>query len=169
MPPVPATPATPAAPSAVSAPAGVDPLRGASDPAPESPTSLFGTLLRTLLALALVLALAYLTLNWGLRRLLGIRPISQTVVQVHGRVALDAKKTVYLIEAGDEYLLLGAGEREVSLLARLDPERTRAALARKAERPSPAVAAGKPFWERLRVKPPPKAPGGTDGGPPQST
>ena len=134
----------------------------------ESGDSLIFVLLRTLLVLGLVLALVYVTLNWGLRKLMRISPARQSVVKVHERVALDAKKIVYLVEAGDEYMLLGAGEREVSFLTRLDAERTRTLLAKKAERAAPAPVARKPFWERLLVKPPPKNtpsdPQGSPGG-----
>lgn len=122
------------------------------------------------LVLGLVLLLIYVTLNWGLRRLLKIHPAQQAAVKVHERVALDAKRAVFLVEAAGEFLLLGAGEREVAFLAKLDAEQARAALARKAERPTLPSLSGKPFWERLLVKPPargeakkddPGAPGGT--------
>jgi flagellar protein FliO/FliZ len=127
--------------------------------------SLVGALFKMVLVLALVLALVWVTLNWGLRKLMRLSPVRQAVVKVHERIPLDAKKIVYLVEAGDEYLLLGAGEREVTLLTRLDAERTRALLAKKAERTALAPVKGKPFWERLLVKPPPKpGPEGSSGG-----
>jgi flagellar protein FliO/FliZ len=150
---------------------GVDDLK---DSGPEMATgSLVGALFKMLLVLALVLALVYVTLNWGLRKLMRISPTRQAVVKVHERIPLDAKKIVYLVEAADEYLLLGAGEREVSLLTRLDTERTRALLAKKAERAASALPAGKPFWDRLLVKPPPKpgpeGPSGSAGGSPTTS
>jgi len=79
------------------------------------------------------------------------------VVKVRERVPLDSKRTLYLVEAGDEFLLLGSGEHDVSFLARLDAERTRAALERPPEPPqisTTSTNAGKPFWERLLIKPP---------------
>jgi flagellar protein FliO/FliZ len=129
----------------------------------EGGESLIGSLFKTLLVLGLVLALVYVSLNWGLRKLMRLSPVARSVVKVHERVPLDAKKTVFLVEVGDEFLLLGAGEREVSYLTRLDPERARAALAKKAERPADPLK-GKPFWERLVVKPPPKPPSSAQGG-----
>lgn len=117
--------------------------------------SLVGAILRMLLVLALVLALAYLTLNFGLRRLMRLAPPEKGLVRVHERVPLEAKKSVYLVEAAGEYLLLGVGEGEVSLLARLEAERTRQWLERRS---SGASAAPRPFWERLTVKPKTKPP-----------
>ncbi|MBI5544281.1 MAG: flagellar biosynthetic protein FliO, partial [Deltaproteobacteria bacterium] len=104
------------------------------------------------------------------RKLLRIQPGGQGVIRIHERVSLDAKKTVYLVEAGEEFLLLGVGEGEVSYLTRLDGERTRAALTRKAERPAPFAPSigGKPFWSRLLVKPVAKPPTSGESGPQQS-
>lgn len=130
----------------------------------EDTEGLLGSLVRMVLVLGLVLALVYVTLNWGLRKLLRISPVRNAIVKVHERVPLDAKKTIYLVEAGDEFLLLGVGESEVSCLTRLDAERMRAALAKRSEAASAPVLSGKPFWERLLVKPPPKDPG-AQGGP----
>lgn len=118
--------------------------------------SMVGALFKMVLVLGLVLALVYLSLNFGLRKLMRLSPARSSLVKVHERIPLDAKKIVYLVEASGEYLLLGSGERDVSLLARLDPERTKALLAQKAEPAGPRPLAGKPFWERLLVKPPPK-------------
>lgn len=168
--PAPAAEPVPAAPAAAPAPAPFEIDKPAVDDLKDRPSeleggeSLLGSLVRMLLVLGLVLAIVYVTLNWGLRKLLRIDPAGSAVVRVHERVPLDAKKTVYLVEAGDDFLLLGVGEREVSYLTRLDAERTRAALSRKAARPAAPAPTGRPFWERLLVKPPPK-PSGTDGAP----
>ena len=123
---------------------------------PGSGESLVGALVRMLLVLALVIAIIYLTLNFGLRRLVQ-SPRRHSVVTVHERVPLEPKKTVYVVEAAGEYLLLGVGEHEVSLLAQLDKERAQQALARKQQS---AKASSRPFWQRLTVKPPPRKPEG---------
>lgn len=104
-----------------------------------------------LLVLALVLALVYLSLNFGLRRLMRVGSGAQALVQVHERVPLDPKKSLYLVEAAGEYLLLGAGEGQVSLLTRIDPDKAREWLSRRA---APPKAGPRSFWERLSVKPP---------------
>ncbi|MDP1828187.1 MAG: flagellar biosynthetic protein FliO [Archangium sp.] len=83
--------------------------------------SLGWTLVRTMIVLAMVVALAYLTLNVGLRRLLGIRaPVGTSVVTVLERVALDQKRSLFVVEAGGEVLLIGGGESALTLITKLD-------------------------------------------------
>ncbi len=130
------------------------PARGEAVPElalPGPSESLAGALVRMLLVLALVLALVYLTLNFGLRRLMRGVAGSQALVQVHERVPLDPKKSLYLVEAAGEYLLLGAGDGPIPLLTRIDPEKAREWMAKRA---APSKLAFRPFWERLSVKPP---------------
>ncbi|MGC4122562.1 MAG: flagellar biosynthetic protein FliO [Myxococcales bacterium] len=171
----PAAAAAPASPSASAAPAqpfkidkpSPDDFRFERSEYGEDTESLIGSLVRMVLVLGLVLALVYVSLNWGLRKLMKISPTRHAVVKVHERIPLEAKKTVYLVEAGDEFMLLGAGESEVSFLTRLDAERMRAVLAERAAAPAPVLAV-RPFWERLMVKPPKpsdKDEDGTQGGP----
>jgi len=115
-----------------------------------------------LLVLALVVALAWLTLNVGLRKLMKMGPAQTGLVRVHERLPLEPKKSVYLVEAAGQFLLLGVGEREVSRLGELDPEKARAVLAQRAQVAAPSP---KPFWDRLLVKPPNRRPSG--GEPPK--
>lgn len=79
------------------------------------------TLVRTMAVLGIVVALAWLTLNVGLRRLMGIKPVVGTpVVNVLERVALDQKRALFVVEAAGEVLLIGGGEGALSLLTKLD-------------------------------------------------
>ena len=81
------------------------------------------TLIRTAVALGFVVLLVYLTLNVGLRRLLGIRPLVGTsMVTVLERVPLDQKRVLYVVRAAGEVLLLGASDSSVSLISKLDPK-----------------------------------------------
>lgn len=74
-----------------------------------------------MLVLAMVIGLAWLTLNVGLRRLLGIRPTVGThLVSVLERVTLDQKRSLFVIEAAGEILLVGGGDGALSLIAKLD-------------------------------------------------
>lgn len=115
------------------------------------------TLFRTLVVLAMVVALAYLTLNIGLRRLLGIRaPVGTSVVTVLERVALDQKRSLFVVEAGGEVLLIGGGDSALSLIAKLDRvevEKLRASSSSN----SPIQLS--PFLRKLlgRKEPPPAA------------
>ncbi len=79
------------------------------------------TLARTMVVLAMVVGLAWLTLNVGLRRLMGIRSVVGTsVVTVLERVTLDQKRALFVVEAAGEVLLIGGGEGALSVLAKLD-------------------------------------------------
>lgn len=79
-------------------------------------------LIQTMLVLAMVLALAWLTLNVGLRRLLGIRaPVrGPPLVNVLERVPLDQKRALFVVEAGGEVLLIGGGDGSLSLISKLN-------------------------------------------------
>lgn len=79
------------------------------------------TLVRTLVALGMVVALAYLTLNVGLRRLLGLKGLGGArIVTVLERVALDPKRALFVVEAAGEVLLVGGGDGGLTLLTKLD-------------------------------------------------
>lgn len=80
------------------------------------------SLVRTFVVLGLVVALAWLSLNVGLRRLMGLGPVPgrRGIVSVVERVPLDQKRTLYVVRAGDEVLLLGGSELSVNFLTKLD-------------------------------------------------
>lgn len=118
------------------------------------------TLFRTLMVLGMVVALAWLTLNVGLRKLLGIKPtLGTSVVTVLERVALDQKRSLFVVEAAGEVLLVGGGDGALSLIARLD--RDEIDRLRTAQRQQPAVQLS-PFLQKLlgrkEAPPPPPAP-----------
>jgi flagellar biogenesis protein FliO len=91
------------------------------------------TLVRTMVVLGMVIALVYLTLNVGLRKLLGIRPtVGTSVVTVLERVPLDQRRSLFVVEAAGEVLLIGGSDSSLALLSKLDRaevERIRAAKA----------------------------------------
>ena len=62
------------------------------------------------MVLGIVVALAYLTLNVGLRKLLGIRTTggARGLVEVLERVPLDQKRVLFVVRAGDELLAASA-------------------------------------------------------------
>ncbi|MDC0714710.1 flagellar biosynthetic protein FliO [Stigmatella sp. ncwal1] len=121
----------------------------ATDVSPEEPESMGWTLVRTLLLLAAVVASIYLTLNVGLRRLMGLQgvPVGRpSVVAVLERLPLDQRRTLFVLKAADEYLLVGGGEGGLQLLSKLDTE----AVERiRAERPQTAPIALSPFLQKL--------------------
>jgi flagellar protein FliO/FliZ len=132
------SPEPPAAPSVldVAAPLVAEPEVPRSEPpfgAQDGELDLGWTLARTMVVLGLVVALVYLTLNVGLRKLLGIRPVvGASVVTVLERVPLDQRRSLFVVEAAGEVLLIGGSDASLSLLSKLDRaevERLRAARA----------------------------------------
>ncbi len=127
------------------------------------------TLLRTMIVLAMVVALAYLTLNIGLRKLLGIKaPVGTSVVTVLERVALDQKRSLFVVEAAGEVMLLGGAENALSLITKLD----RKEVERLKTVPPSSPVQLSPFLKKLLGKkeaepaaPPPPAAPNLDGNP----
>lgn len=92
-------------------------------------------LFRTALVLGIVVSLIYLTLNVGLRKLLGLQQATALgLVKVLERVPLDQKRTLFVVRAGQEVLLLGASENSLELITKMNAEQV--ALAQ----PLPAAA-----------------------------
>lgn len=155
----PASPRPQEPPAASALPRGQEELPDFTQPSPPPvpEESLSGQLVRTVLVLGIVVVLVYLTLNVGLRRLMGLRARSGagSVISVLERIPLDQKRALFLVKAGGEYLLVGGAESGLGLIAKMDgPEVER--LMR--ERPAAQIALS-PFLQKLLAKrgPPPKA------------
>ncbi|HEX8441217.1 flagellar biosynthetic protein FliO [Archangium sp.] len=118
----------------------------------EEPESLSWMLLRTLMLFGAVVACIYLTLNVGLRRLMGLQgvPVGRaSVVSVVERVPLDQRRTLFVLKAAGEYLLVGGGESGLQLLSKLDTE----AVERiRSERPPANVIPLSPFLQKLLAR-----------------
>ncbi len=116
-------------------------------------------LLRTLVVLGLVIMLAWLSLNYGLRKLMGVRaPVpGASVVQVLERVPLDNKHGMFVVKAAGEYLLIGGGEGNLSLIAKLNAEEVEKL---RAQTKAPMLAMS-PLLQKLlsRRDAPPPTPG----------
>jgi flagellar biogenesis protein FliO len=116
------------------------------------------TLVRTMVVLGMVVALVYLALNVGLRKLLGIKPTAGTsLVTVLERVALDQRRSLFVVEAAGEVLLIGGSDNSLTLLSKLD----RAEVERlRAERAASKPVQLSPFLQKLlgrKDAPPPPA------------
>ena len=98
-----------------------------------SDESIGAMLFRTLLVLGIVVMLAYISLNWGLRKLMGIKPpgTGGGVISVVERVALDQRKALFLIKAANEYLIVGGGDTGLNLITKVDPQEVERFLAEK--------------------------------------
>jgi flagellar protein FliO/FliZ len=84
-----------------------------------NPPSLAAALAQTLVTLAAVCALAWWVLRWAARRGVGRSPAG--VVTVLDRVALDPRRTLFVVRVGGKVLLLGGGDGGLSVLTEIDP------------------------------------------------
>lgn len=80
-------------------------------------------ILETLLALAAVIALAYLILHKGLGAFIHKKQ-SRHLIQIKERVALDARRSICLVEVDHRRFMLGIAEQHISLIAELTHEST---------------------------------------------
>lgn len=148
--------ATPPDPARSGTPPQPDPFAATPpDPAPE-PESMVGTLFRTFLVLGVIVGLIYITLNFGLRKMMGVRGVSlgkASLVKVVERIPLDPKRTLFVIEAAGEYLLVGGADTNLNLIAKLPPEEVARVIAER----KVATARPHPFLQRLLSRPSPTA------------
>ena len=83
------------------------------------PPSLGAALAQTLLTLAAVCALAWWALRWVSRRGVGRSPAG--VITVVDRVALDPRRSLFVVRVAGKALLLGGSDGGLALLSELDP------------------------------------------------
>lgn len=116
------------------------------------------TLVRTIIVLGMVIGLVYLSLNVGLRKLLGIKPVVGTsLVTVLERVSLDQKRSLFVVQAAGEVLLIGGSENSLTLISKLDAAEVDKL---RAQPNAPAPIQLSPFLQKLLGKkdaPPPPA------------
>jgi flagellar protein FliO/FliZ len=109
-------------------------------------------------AMGFVIAAIYITLNFGLRRLMGARAVgSAQLVSVVERVVLDQRKSILVLRAAGEYMLVGASEGGIHLICKLDAQEVER-LGREARIQQPGIS---PFLQKLLSRkggpPPPQA------------
>jgi flagellar protein FliO/FliZ len=104
---------------------------------PSDPTP-FLDLAVTLLAFFAVILLAWLAARWLLRRMYG--PGSGGRVRVLERVPLEPRRSLYLVEAGEKLLLVGATEHDIRLLGEF----------KRDELPAPPPVERRTFLDVLR-------------------
>jgi flagellar biogenesis protein FliO len=75
--------------------------------------------LRVVLILGGVLALAVAVLRYVLPRMMGGRPKRDGPFKMIARFPLEPRKTLYMVEAGGQVMVLGTSEREIHYLATL--------------------------------------------------
>lgn len=124
-----------------------DELKGAEN---DAELSMGWTLLRTLMVLGIVVMSIYVSLNWGLRKMLGIKAPSfgGSVVSVIERVPLDQRRSLFVVKAANEYLLVGGGDQALGLISKLD---TAEVEKLRAEKPAAALTLS-PFLQKLLAR-----------------
>jgi flagellar protein FliO/FliZ len=112
-------------------------------------TSMGWALFRTFVVLGLVIMIVWLSLNFGLRRLIGLKgPLGgASVVTVLERIPLDQKRALFVVKAAGEYLLLGSGDGNLGLVSKLDAAEVEKLMQRPQGGPTLS-----PFLARLLTK-----------------
>lgn len=133
-----------------------------TDDGSAEPDSMGLSALKTLIMMAIVVGLIYLTLNVGLRRMMGIKsgPLGGKVglVNVVERIPLEQRRTLFVLKAAGEYLLVGTSEGGMTLISKLDT----AEVERLQRERGSAQAQLSPFFQKLlsgqkKSGPPPQA------------
>jgi flagellar biogenesis protein FliO len=78
--------------------------------------------LEVLLAMAAVLALAFVVLKLGLPKLMGVKAAGGGPIQVLSRQALTPKNTLYLVKVGSQISLIAAWDNGVTFLTDIAQE-----------------------------------------------
>lgn len=103
---------------------GWEPTRNPGSPFEQEP-GMGWLLMRTLVVLALVVGLAYLTLNWGLRKLMlpgSVNGAGSSLLTVIERLVIEPKRSLYVVQAAGEYWLLASSEQGFSTVSKLSTE-----------------------------------------------
>ncbi len=145
----PAPAVAPAAPVVAAPTPSIPPADVPDEVLKETDESMGFLLFRTLIVLGMVVMMAYITLNWGLRRVLGLKAPSMggNVVTVLERVPLDQRHTLFVVKAASEYLLVGGADGSLGLISKLD---TAEVDKLRAEQPPPLTLS--PFLQKLLAR-----------------
>lgn len=95
---------------------------------------------KVVVALAFIVALAFVVLQVALPKLTGARRLASGAIQVAARYPLEPKKNLYVIRVGPDYFLVGTTESRMHYLTALDAGHIELALETEAsaERDFPA-------------------------------
>jgi len=72
--------------------------------------------IKVLLILGGILIVAYLGLRIWMPKLTGLAGAAAGPIQIVGRLAIEPRKTLYLIRTGQEHFLIGASENDIHYL-----------------------------------------------------
>lgn len=119
-------------------------------------TSAGAMLLRTVIVLGVVLAAIYLTLNVGLRRLMGLSAVggrgNSALLQIVERHPVGPRHALLVVRAGEDHLVVGQSEGQMNLISRIEPSQVEAHARAKAESPAAAAPVLSPFLQKLLAR-----------------
>lgn len=110
-----------------------------------------GLFVRTFFSLAVVLALAYVSIKFGYQRLYQLQFNQERLMNVVERMALGPKAGLYIVEIKGEVLLIGVNENQISCLKELPPDLLEGVMVNEQPVPSNLVAALKARLDRRVV------------------
>jgi hypothetical protein len=84
--------------------------------------------LKVIAILAGIVMLAFIALRFWLPKLTGIRGTVAGPIKIACRLTLEPRKTLYVVHAGSDYVMLAASEAGVQFLASLDSDGIESAL-----------------------------------------
>lgn len=84
--------------------------------------------LKVIVILALLLAIVVIAARVWLPRMAGAGKAAAGPIQVIARLALEPRKSLYIIQAAGDYFLVGTSDSGMHYLTRLDSDRAGAAL-----------------------------------------
>jgi flagellar biogenesis protein FliO len=94
--------------------------------------------LKVIAVLAGVAVFAFFVLRFWLPKLTGIRGTPSGPMNIVSRLTLEPRKTLYIVRAASDYVLLAASDAGVQLLTSLDPGTIEAALRELSAKPRAA-------------------------------
>jgi flagellar biogenesis protein FliO len=131
-------------------------IRAATDAIPSGIGSVSGEIveyLKLIVFLAAVVVLAFVALRFWLPKLAGGAGTSHGPLHVAWRLSLEPRKTLYIVRAGSDYVLLAASDAGVQLLAPLDAGQMEAALRQQTAQASSGFAFADLMRPRRRSQP----------------
>ena len=93
-----------------------------AEPAPVAPAGYGALLFQTMLVLAGVCALAFVSLRWGLRRFVSADGRDHGAMQVVARLPVEPRRSVLVVKVGARHLILGSSEAGFQALGELDDD-----------------------------------------------
>jgi flagellar biosynthetic protein FliO len=94
----------------------------------------FASLFKLIFVLLGILVLAYFVLRFALPRMLGVDNTGSGPISLVARYSLEPRKSLYVVQVGKEFFLVGTSETNIQFLTSLDPGKLEPALSQPQSR-----------------------------------